>query len=108
VKLKPVVPRKLAESDIETAFNFYLAEGGADVAIAFVDSLEEAVLRVSRHPSAGSPRYAHELDLPGLRSWPLKNFPYLIFYLEQSTHIDVWRVLHSHTDIPEWMSGPDR
>jgi toxin ParE1/3/4 len=108
VKLKPVVPRKLAESDIEAAFNFYLAEGGTDVAIAFVDSLEQAVLHVSRHPSAGSPRYAHELDLPGLRSWSLKNFPYLIFYLELPTHIDVWRVLHSHTDIPEWMGGPDR
>ena len=107
MKLKPVVPRKRAESDIDNAFSFYLKESGADIAVAFVNALEQAVAHISRQPSAGSPRYAHELDLPSLRTWPLKNFPYLIFYMELPTHIDVWRILHSHTDIPEWMNDPD-
>ena len=34
---------------------------------------------------------------------PLKRYPYLVFYIEQDDHIDVWRVLHSHRDIPSWL-----
>ena len=48
-------------------------------------------------------QYAHELNLPGLRFWPLKRFPYLVFYVEHASHIDVWRVLHGKRDIPVWL-----
>jgi toxin ParE1/3/4 len=47
------------------------------------------------------------LDIPGLRSWPLRRFPYVIFYIEQENHIDVWRVLHARRDIPALMQQPD-
>jgi len=53
---------------------------------------------------ASSPRYAHALDLPGLRCWPLTRYPYLVFYLQQQDHIDVWRVLHSARDVPAWLA----
>lgn len=105
MKVKPVVPRRLAELDIEIAFEYYLTESGAGVAVAFTDSLEQAMLHVSRHPATGSPRYAHELGLAGLRHWPLKGFPYLIFYMELEGHIEVWRVLHGQRDIPAWLQG---
>ena len=59
----------------------------------------------ARHPASGSPRYAHELDLPDLRFWPLKRYPCLVFYVERRDHIDVWRVLHGQRDIPAWLSG---
>ena len=36
----------------------------------------------------------------------LKRYPYLIFYLEQTDHIDVWRVLHAKTDIQAWLQDP--
>ena len=71
--------------------------------MGFIDALERAYAHISRNPSTGSPRYAHELNLPGLRSWPLTHYPFLVFYIEQSDHIDVWRVLHGHRDIPVWM-----
>ena len=58
---------------------------------------------IGRHPQTGLPCYAHELNLPGLRMWPLKRYPYLVFYVEQDDHIDVWRVLNSHRDIPVWL-----
>ncbi len=50
-----------------------------------------------------------ELDLPGLRCWPVKRYPYLVFYVERDDHIDVWRVLHGQRDIPAWLreSGCD-
>lgn len=49
------------------------------------------------------PRYAHELALPGLLYWPLRRYPYLVFYVERDDHVDVWRVLHGVRDIPEWL-----
>jgi plasmid stabilization system protein ParE len=58
---------------------------------------------ISRNPGTGSPRYAHELNLPGLQSWPLMRYPHLVFYVERPDHIDVWRVLHGQRDIPAWM-----
>ncbi|HKU13230.1 MAG TPA: type II toxin-antitoxin system RelE/ParE family toxin [Steroidobacteraceae bacterium] len=61
---------------------------------------------IARHPGSGSSRYAHELNLPGLRFWPVQKSPHLIFYVEHSGHIDVWRVLHGHRDIPAWMREP--
>jgi len=55
----------------------------------------------------GSPRYAFELRLEGLRAWPLRRYPYLVFYVEREDHLDVWRVLHAQRDIPAWMQEPE-
>ena len=68
--------------------------------MALVDSLEDAHRRIGEGPAIGSPRYAHELGLPGLRSWTVRKFPYLVFYVERETEIDVWRILHVARDIP--------
>ena len=103
MKPKLVIPRVQAELDIQEALNFYLEEAGAETALSFIGALEIATAHIGRHPAAGSPRYAHELSLPGLRHWPVKKFPYLLFYIEQPQHVDVWRLLHSERDIPAWM-----
>ena len=97
---KPIVPRASAERNIDDAIDRYLDEAGEDVALAFVDALERTFEHIAHHPATGSPRYRHELDLPGLRSWPLKRHPYLVFYIEREDHVDVWRVLHGERDIP--------
>jgi toxin ParE1/3/4 len=106
MKPKPVIPRALADRDIQAVIDFYLSEQAEQAALAFVDMLEQTFLHIGRHPAAGSLRYAHELGLPDLRFWPVKRFPYLVFYLEREEHIDVWRVLHAERDIPTWMQGP--
>jgi len=103
VTAKPVVPRTLANRDIEDTITYYLSEDAGQAALGFIDALEQAYAHIGRHPETGSPRYAHELNLPGLRFWPLAHYPYLIFYVERPEHIDVWRVLHGQRDIPEWM-----
>ena len=105
MKSKPVVPRSLANRDVEEAIEHYLGEKAAPAALGFVESLQEAYAHIGRHPASGSPRYAHELDLPDLRFWPLKRYPYLVFYVERGDHIDVWRVLHGQRDIPAWLLG---
>lgn len=80
----------------------------ANAALGFVDSLEHAYTHIGRNPASGSPRYAHELNLPGLRTWPTPRFPYLVFYVEYEDHVDVWRVLHAKRDIPAWMQEQGR
>lgn len=106
MSVKAVVPRTLAYRDVDEALDFYLGEGAEKAALGFVDALEKAYLHIGRQPASGSLRYAHTLHLPGLRSWPLTRYPYLVFYFELATHIDVWRVLHGQRDIPAWMDAP--
>lgn len=105
MKAKPVIPRRKAEEDIENAVEFYRQEAGSDMALAFIDSIEQAVLHISRHPAAGSPRYAEWLEIPGLKFWKTNKFPYLIFYIDMTSHVEVWRVLHEKMDISAWMQN---
>ena len=84
---KPVIPREQARRDVEEGIDYYLAEAGERTALAFVEALECAYSHISRHPATGSPYYAHELNIPGLRSWPLKRYPWLVFYVERDDHL---------------------
>lgn len=91
---KPVIPRAQAREDAEDTVDFYLEEGAAQAAIGFVDELEYAYSQLARHPNMGSLRYAYELNIPELRSWALRRYPHLVFYVERPDHIDVWRVIN--------------
>ena len=104
---KPVIPREQARRDIEEIVDHTVASAGTETALTLVDAFQRAYGHISKYPASGSPRYAHELDLPGLRCWPLKRYPFLIFYVEHDTHVDVWRVLHGGRDIPAWMGEPE-
>ncbi|MBK1619277.1 plasmid stabilization protein [Lamprobacter modestohalophilus] len=104
---KKVIPRRLAIQDVDEIIEHYLETSPEAIALGFVDALESAYARIGSNPAIGSLRYAYELELPGLRSWPLKRYPYLIFYLEEDEHIDVWRVLHGSQDVPRWMHEQD-
>ena len=67
-----------------------------------MDALGTAYAHISRHPATGSARYAHELNIPGLRFWLLTRYPHC-FFIEQADHIDIWRVLHGQHDLPAWL-----
>jgi toxin ParE1/3/4 len=103
VSKKPVLPSRLARRDVEAAVDHDIREAGPVVALGFIDALQAAYRTIAAHPAAGSPRYAIELALPGLRARALKRYPYLVFYVERDGHIDVWRVLHAQRDIPAGM-----
>jgi len=103
VRVRPVTPRVRANLDIEAAIDYYLAEGGEAAALGFVDALEIAFQRIARHASSGSPRFAGELDLPGLGTVALRRYSYLVFYLEGEDRVDVWRILHQERDLPQRM-----
>ncbi|TAM52529.1 MAG: type II toxin-antitoxin system RelE/ParE family toxin [Paraburkholderia sp.] len=103
MKSKPVIPREIVRQDINEAISYDLEEGAAQAALGFIDALEQAHSHLARHPDMGSPRYSYELDIPGLRSWPLKRYPHLIFYVNRTDHVDVWRVIDGSRDIPAWL-----
>ncbi len=96
-----VVPRAAAHRDVDRTIDHYLREGSAAVARRFIAALEKAYRHIARAPASGSLRYAHELEIPGLRAWPLRGYPQIAFYVERADHIDVWRVLHRERGIPE-------
>lgn len=107
MKRKPVVPRELAASDAEAAVDWYVEQGTPEAALGFVRALERAFGHLARHPGSGSLRIGLELGLHGLRSWRLKGFPHLVFYVERDDHVDVWRVLHERRDLPSWLDDPE-
>jgi toxin ParE1/3/4 len=75
VRAKPVVPRESATRDVDEAIEHDLNERANAAAFGFIDALEQAYAHIGRYPATGSPRYAQELNLPGLRCWPLKRYP---------------------------------
>jgi toxin ParE1/3/4 len=100
---RPVVPRERALQDTDEALAHYLREAGEGAALKFVDAIETVYRAIGENPDAGSPRYGHELALPGLRRRAVGGFPRRVFYLERGDHIDVWRVLDGRRDIPAWL-----
>lgn len=96
--------RPLTECDIDQLLEYYRAEGGVPLAQKWALALEAALRHIGTYPGTGSPRYGIQLNLPGLRFWPVNCFPNLIFYREHEGALDVWRVLHGSRDIAQWLS----
>ena len=103
MKVRPVVLRALAHRDVEEAVDYYARTAGEDVALAFIDALEQGFAHIARHPDPGSPHLGHELALPALRTWPIARHPHLVFYVPNADRVDVWRVLDARRDIPAWL-----
>ena len=100
---RPVRLRERAAADIDQAVDFYLAEADTDVAVRFVDAVEQAIGQIGRSPQSGSLRFSDELEIPGPRVRPVVRFPYLVSYVVGDELVDVWRVLHTPRDIPTAM-----
>lgn len=101
---KPAVHSPLALADIESAIDFYIVEA-PHMVDHFVDALEQAATHIQRFPGTGSPRYAIELAIPGLRSWLLNKFPFGLFYMEQEDVLWIIRLVHMERDIPVSLQG---
>jgi toxin ParE1/3/4 len=99
--------RQLAADDVDTTISYLTTEASHADAERFVTALERAPHHIARHPHTGSLCFSYELDIPELRAWPLGGFPYVVFYVEATDEIDVWRVLHSRRDIPSTLADND-
>ncbi|MGF6879804.1 type II toxin-antitoxin system RelE/ParE family toxin [Paraburkholderia sp. MM5477-R1] len=102
---KPVIPTRLAKQDVEDELTDHLVDEGTEqAALAFIAEIEQAYAHLANRSNIGSPRYGYELDIPGLRAWPLARYPHLIFYIERKDHVEIWRVLNGKRDIPAWLA----
>ena len=97
--MKKLVKRALADADILAALD-YCITNAPEYALAFVDAVEQAFQHIQQFAASGSLRYAYELSLPDIRVWECSKYPYLVFYVEYPSQIEVWRVLHGSRDIP--------
>jgi toxin ParE1/3/4 len=103
MKAKPNRLLARADQDLLEAADYYLDAGGEPVALNFFKTLDRCLSHLARFPGSGSERLAYELHLPGLRSWPMGRFPYVILYMESEHQLDVLRVLNGKRDLPSWL-----
>lgn len=97
--MKSVFRRATADTDIENAVDFYLLEADHMVD-SFLAALHPALEHIEAYPGTGSPRFAHELNIPNLRTCQITRFPYLLLYIEHDDFVDLLRVMHMGRDIP--------
>ena len=97
--VKRFLVRPRAEAQITAAIQYYAVTMQAPTAAkGFVDELQRAYELIKRNPDAGSPRLEAELGMPGLRSWKLPRYPYLIVYFRHPDAVDVVDVPHTRTN----------
>lgn len=96
---KRVVPLAAAIEDVDEIADYYTDVSGKALAHRFANALAASYRRIASHPGIGSLRYEIALGLDGLRVWQLRGFPYLVFYVERTDEIEVWRVLHAERDL---------
>lgn len=92
--------RTTAESELQEAVAYYLGEGAFDAALGLVDEFEAALGVIGEHPGIGSARLEAELGIPGVRTFAMPTYPYVIVYFDAAEFVDVRHVLHSSRDIP--------
>ena len=105
---KRFIPHRFAVEDEEEIVHYYEQTSSEQVSLGFINALDQAFSQLSRYPHMGSPRPEYDLELDGIRSWPLKKFPHLIYYEIQTDHIELWRILHPKRDIFQTMLPSQR
>lgn len=104
--MKLVFLRIAAERFFNDALDRLVDKGEEKTAAGMAAALGKLGKSISAHPDSGSPRYANLLDLPGLRHRKLGRYPYLMFYMERETYIDVWQIFHARMDILHRLREP--
>ncbi len=94
-----ILMQRRAMRDLAEARAYY-SKVAPHVVSDFALAVDAELLHLQRNPSTGSPRYGLQIGFAGLRSWTIKKFPYVIFYIQQTDCVVVIRVLHQATDIP--------
>ena len=92
-----------AVEDLEVAVEHYAEKAGEDVALRFVETTEHAFSLLAEHPEMGR-RYEVALHprLRDVRVWPLRDFPYLVFYQVLDETVLVLALVEAHQDLPEF------
>ncbi|MGE4355284.1 type II toxin-antitoxin system RelE/ParE family toxin [Halothiobacillus sp.] len=85
-----------AQVSINQAIDWYLSEGGKDLAARAAKAFRSAVKSIASDPLLNPP-YP---DVPGVRRKVMSRFPYLVFYLLDDDKVVVLDVLHAAKKSP--------
>jgi len=96
---KAIRLRPAAIGDHDGVVDYDLEQSRAKLATRFSAALKSAFERIGRNPGMGSRLVGDYCGLPGLRTWPIPDFPYLVCYFDMPDYIDVWRILHGARDL---------
>ena len=88
--------RPQAQSELLEATRWYLTDGGPGVAEQFERAVQRALNLLAFMLRLGSPSY------PGVRTWPLKQFPYTLVYRVKGEVISVIAVAHQSREPGYW------
>jgi toxin ParE1/3/4 len=102
--MKRLTLQRRAMRDLAEARAYYQREAPHIVG-EFAVTVDRELLHLQRHPETGSPRYGLQLGITGLRSWPVKKFPYIFFYMVDDVRVIVLRALHQATDTPSHLQA---
>jgi toxin ParE1/3/4 len=92
--------RPSADSDIDTQFDYLVAEAGLEIGLRFLEAIQTTLETLVRRPQIGSQIDAMSARLRNLRKWHVKGFDnILVFYRHTETSIEIVRVLHSSRNI---------
>jgi toxin ParE1/3/4 len=87
--------------DYAKQFDWYVTEGGRDVAIRFQEAVKDTINRIENEPTLGRKRRFRHPHLAGLRSIVVTK-PFdriLIFYRFDPQQLDIWRMMHGARDL---------
>ncbi len=99
----PILISPSAESDIEAAGAYGLANFGVSSVERWLESLSTTLAAIAEHPDLGSTTYANE-DFPNLRFRVILG-GYLVFYIPEENRIRVARVLHGTRELPRHLAS---
>ncbi len=93
----PVILDPDAEAEFDDAFDFYEGRGAG-----LGESFAQAAIAVLRGIGA-TPRM-HAVVVSGVRKAVVRNFPFCVYYVEESTQVRVISVFHTSRDPKLWQS----
>ncbi len=91
-----------AEQDLRDAGLYYRDVGGAELAERFLTTVREQLELVATQPDMGRDysELALREELRELQWFPLRGFPYLVFWTHNAETLSVWAVAEAHQDLP--------
>lgn len=87
-----------AQADIDGIWDYYERSESVSVAERQFSRLRSIFQLIADNPLAGRSRAEIRL---GLRSFPVGNPPYVVFYIPFDGHVEIHRVLHGSQDIQQ-------
>ncbi|WP_299715981.1 type II toxin-antitoxin system RelE/ParE family toxin [uncultured Tenacibaculum sp.] len=90
--------RKEAQFDLEDIFDYSEDNFGVDIAIKYLNELENTFFNLCKHPHLGKDRSEIKFGV-----YSFVHREHLILYKITETKIDILRVLHQSRDLPRFI-----